>query len=175
MLFDVMINSIGRSDNPSVRVYNDSEYLRPKGGVYDFVAGSTDGVGATLGGASLSGGAVDNGNNRYAGVTGDIAGLKLEMPNNVSSATIYYGESFLSKLTSYLDDVTSPVGTLAKSTVEANSSISEYNEEMMKIDDKIASLTDRYMTQFSAMESAVTSFKKTGEFLTGFIDSLKSK
>ena len=172
MLFDVMINSIGRSDNPSVRVYNDSEYLRPKGGVYDFVAGSTDGVGATLGGASLSGGAVDNGNNRYAGVTGDIAGLKLEMPNNVSSATIYYGESFLSKLTSYLDDVTSPVGTLAKSTVEANSSISEYNEEMMKIDDKIASLTDRYMTQFSAMESAVTSFKKTGEFLTGFIDSL---
>ncbi len=172
MLFDVMINSIGRSDNPSVRVYNDSEYLRPKGGVYDFVAGSTDGVGATLGGASLSGGVVDNGNNRYAGVTGDIAGLKLEMPNNVSSATIYYGESFLSKLTSYLDDVTSPVGTLAKSTVEANSSISEYNEEMMKIDDKIASLTDRYMTQFSAMESAVTSFKKTGEFLTGFIDSL---
>ena len=172
MLFDVMINSIGRSDNPSVRVYNDSEYLRPKGGVYDFVAGSTDGVGATLGGASLSGGAVDNGNNRYAGVTGDIAGLKLEMPNNVSSATIYYGESFLSKLTSYLDDVTSPVGTLAKSTVEANSSITEYNEEMMKIDDKIASLTDRYMTQFSAMESAVTSFKKTGEFLTGFIDSL---
>jgi flagellar hook-associated protein 2 len=172
LLFDVMINSIGRSDNPSVRVYNDSEYLRPKGGVYDFVAGSTDGVGATLGGASLSGGAVDNGNNRYAGVTGDIAGLKLEMPNNVSSATIYYGESFLSKLTSYLDDVTSPVGTLAKSTVEANSSITEYNEEMMKIDDKIASLTDRYMTQFSAMESAVTSFKKTGEFLTGFIDSL---
>ena len=96
-----------------MRVYNDSEYLRPKE-VYDFVAGSTDGVGATLGGASLSGGAVDNGNNRYAGVTGDIAGLKLEMPNNVSSATIYYGESFLSKLTSYLDDVTSQVGTLAK-------------------------------------------------------------
>jgi flagellar hook-associated protein 2 len=172
MLFDVMINSIGRSDNPSIRVYNDSEYLRPKGGVYDFVAGNTDGTGATLGGASLSGGAVDSNNNRYAGVTGDIAGLKLEMPNNVSSATIYYGESFLSKLTSYLDDVTSPLGTLAKSTVEANSSITEYNEEMIKIDDKIASLTDRYMTQFAAMESAVTSFKKTGEFLTGFIDSL---
>ena len=26
------------------------------------------------------------------------------------------------------------------------------------------------MKQFSAMESAVTGFKKTGEFLTGFID-----
>ena len=31
------------------------------------------------------------------------------------------------------------------------------------------------MSQFSAMESAVTGFKKTGEFLTGFIDSLNPK
>ena len=31
------------------------------------------------------------------------------------------------------------------------------------------------MIQFSAMETAVTSFKKTGEFLTGFIDALNPK
>ena len=43
------------------------------------------------------------------------------------------------------------------------------------MDEKIASMTERYMSQFSAMESAVTGFKKTGEFLTGFIDSLKPK
>ena len=171
LLFDVMINSIGKSDNPSVKVYNDSDVLKPKGGIYEFVV-SSDGTTATLGGATLSGGPVENGNNRYAGLSGDIAGLKLEMPSTVTSATIYFGESFLSKLTDYLDEVTSPVGTLAKGTVDANTSISEYNEEKMKIEDKIVSLRDRYMTQFAAMESAVTSFKKTGEFLTGFIDSL---
>jgi flagellar hook-associated protein 2 len=171
MLFDVMINSIGRSDNSDVIVTSDSEVLKPKGGIYDFVAG-TDGVGSTLGGVSISGGTIDNGNLKYAAVSGDVAGLKLEVPSTVTSAKIYFGESFLSKLTDYLDDVVSPVGTLAKSTVEANSSITEFNEEMLKIDDKIVSLTDRYMTQFAAMESAVTSFKKTGEFLTGFIDSL---
>ena len=168
MLFDVMINSIGRSDNPSVRVYSDSTILKPKGGVYDFVGG-TD---ATLGGASISGGILSDGSYRYSGVSGDISGLKLEMPGTVTSAKIYYGESFLSKLTDYLDDVTSPLGSLAKGKLDANSSISEYNEERLKIEDKIASLTDRYTTQFAAMESAVTSFKKTGEFLTGFIDSL---
>ena len=166
-----MINSIGKSDNPSVKVYNDSDVLKPKGGIYEFAV-SSDGTTATLGGATLSGGSVENGNNRYAGLSGDIAGLKLEMPSTVTSATIYFGESFLSKLTDYLDEVTSPVGTLAKGTVDANTSISEYNEEKMKIEDKIVSLRDRYMTQFAAMESAVTSFKKTGEFLTGFIDSL---
>mgnify|MGYP001364332669 CR=1 FL=1 len=37
---------------------------------------------------------------------------------------------------------------------------------------KIEAIRQRYMTQFAAMESAVTGFKKTGEFLTGFIDSL---
>ena len=168
MLFDVMINSIGRSDNPSVRVYSDSTILKPKGGVYDFVGG-TD---ATLGGASISGGILADGSYRYSGVSGDISGLKLEMPGTVTSAKIYYGESFLSKLTDYLDDVTSPLGSLAKGKLDANSSISEYNEERLKIEDKIASLTDRYTTQFAAMESAVTSYKKTGEFLTGFIDSL---
>ena len=90
-------------------------------------------------------------------------------------ATIYYGQSFLSKLTDYLEDVISPVGTLAKSSAQANSSISEYTEDQAKLDEKIASMTERYMSQFSAMESAVTGFKKTGEFLTGFIDSLKPK
>ncbi len=174
MLFDVMMNSIGSSDNPNVRVYNDSSVLKPKGGVYDFVS-DTDGNNATLNGSSISGGPVGDGSFKYAGTSGDLAGLKLEMTGSVSSAKIYFGESFLSKLTSYLDDVTSPVGTLAKSTTKANTSISEFNDEMMKIDDKIASLTDRYMTQFAAMESAVTSFKKTGEFLTGFIDSLNQK
>ena len=171
MLFDVMMNSIGRSDNPSVRVYNDSDVLKPKGGIYDFVAGA-NGENATINGSSISGGAIEGGKYRYAGVSGDIAGLKLEATGLVTSARVYFGESFLSKLTTYLDDVTSPVGTLAKSTVKANSSITEFNEEMVKIDDRIVSLTDRYMTQFAAMESAVTSFKKTGEFLTGFIDSL---
>jgi flagellar hook-associated protein 2 len=171
ILFDVMINSIGSSDNSSIRVYNDSDVLRPAGGVYDFVAAS-NGSDATLNGSSISGGDIGDGTHKYAAITGDLAGIKIEVPSTVSSAKIYYGESFLSKLTDYLDDVTSPVGTLADSTSKANSSISEYNEERIKIDDRIASLTDRYMTQFAAMESAVTSFKKTGELLTGFIDSL---
>ena len=85
MLFDVMINSIGRSDNPDVIVTSDSQVLKPKGGIYDFVAG-TNGVGSTLGGVSISGGAIDNGNFKYAAVSGDVAGLKLEAPSTVTDA-----------------------------------------------------------------------------------------
>ena len=70
MLFDVMMNSIGSSDNPNVRVYNDSSVLKPKGGVYDFVS-DTDGNNATLNGSSISGGPVGDGSFKYAGTSGD--------------------------------------------------------------------------------------------------------
>ena len=43
------------------------------------------------------------------------------------------------------------------------------------LDARVVSMRDRYMTQFSAMEAAVSGFNKTGEFLTGFIDSMKPK
>jgi flagellar hook-associated protein 2 len=171
ILFDVMINSLARSTNPSVSVSHTSTILQPKGGVYSFVENSTDGTNATLGGTSLAGGAA-NGLRSYAGVSGDISGLRISTLGSAQSASIYYGQSFLSKLTDYIGDLTSPVGTLATSTTKASSSIAEFNEDRDKLDERITSLTDRYVTQFSAMESAVTSFKKTGEFLTGFIDSL---
>ena len=175
ILFDVMINSLARSSNPSVKVTHPSTVLQPAGGVYNFVESSTDGDNASLGGISLVGNTSSGGTRSYAGVSGDISGLRVEATGSAQSATIYYGQSFLSKLTDYLEDVISPVGTLAKSSAQANSSISEYTEDQAKLDEKIASMTERYMSQFSAMESAVTGFKKTGEFLTGFIDSLKPK
>ena len=79
---------------------------------------------------------------------------------------------FFSKLESYVKDLVSSTGTLAKSENQASSSIAEYNEDKVDLEERIEAIRMRYMTQFSAMESAVTGFKKTGEFLTGFIDSL---
>ena len=78
----------------------------------------------------------------------------------------------MSKLTDYINEVVSSTGVLASSKTKANTSISEFNEDKADLDAKIESIRDRYMTQFSAMEAAVTGFKKTGEFLTGFIDAL---
>jgi flagellar hook-associated protein 2 len=175
LLFDVMINSLAKSNNPSVEVTSPSSVLSPKGGVYSFIENSVDGGSATLGGASLVGNTTESGMRQYAAVSGDTSGLRLTATGSAQTATIYFGQSFLSKLTEYIDDVTSSVGILATSTTKASSSISEYTEEQAKLDERIASMTERYMSQFSAMESAVTGFKKTGEFLTGFIDSLNPK
>lgn len=174
ILFDVMVNSLAKSSNPLVKVTHTSNILQPKGGVYNFVESSTDGSNGTLSGVGLTGSAVD-GIRDYAAVTGDTAGLRISSSGTAQSATVYYGQSFLSKLSIYIEDLTSAVGTLAKSTTQANTSISEYTDDKASLDEKILAMTDRYMSQFSAMESAVTGFKKTGEFLTGFIESMNPK
>ena len=102
-------------------------------------------------------------------------GLKLTVSGNVSSATIYYGQSLADKLISYIEDIVSATGDLEKSKTRASSLISEYNENKATMDAKVESMRERYMQQFSAMEAAVSGFNKTGEFLTGFIDSMKPK
>jgi flagellar hook-associated protein 2 len=174
ILFDVMVNSIARSSNASVTASHTSTILQPKGGVYNFVENTTDGQNATLSGVALTGDE-SSGTRSYAAVSGDSAGLRISSTGSMQSASIYYGESFLSKLSSYIKDLTGPVGTLAQSTTQATSTISEFTEEKASLDEKIAAMTERYMAQFSAMETAVTGFKKTGEFLTGFIDAMKPK
>ena len=175
ILFDVMVNSLAKSSNPSVEVTSPSTIVSPKGGVYNFAESATDGNNATLGGTSLVGNTTDSGMRQYAAVSGDVAGLRLTSVGTAQTATIYYGQSFLSKLTDYIKEVTSSVGILATSSSKAGTSISEYTEDQAVLEEKIAKMTERYMSQFSAMESAVTGFKKTGEFLTGFIDSLNPK
>ncbi len=171
ILFDVMMNSLATSDNPNLKVEHTSEVLQPKGGVYNFIGGG-DGTGASLGGTSLTGSVLSNGDIKYVGVSGDISGLKLEGPATVTSAKVYYGQSFMSKLTKYIDELVATTGTLANSKTKATKEIADYSDEQTNLDERIASLRERYMNQFSAMESAVTGFKKTGEFLTGFIDAL---
>ncbi|MDC3075935.1 flagellar filament capping protein FliD [Paracoccaceae bacterium] len=171
ILFDVMLNSMASSDNPLVTVSHESDILQPKGGVYNFV-GESGGNPATLNGVTLSGSTLTDGTNIYTATTGDGMGLRFQVSGSVSSATVFYGESFFSKLESYIKDVVSSTGVLAKSETQASTSISEFNDDKVDLEAKIEAIRQRYMTQFSAMESAVTGFKKTGEFLTGFIDSL---
>ena len=142
-----------------------------KGGVYNFV-GENNGNSATLNGIALVGSTLADGTKKYTATSGDVTGLRLQVSGSANSATVYYGESFFSKLESYVKDLVSSTGTLAKSENQASSSIAEYNEDKVDLEERIEAIRMRYMAQFSAMESAVTGFKKTGEFLTGFIDSL---
>ena len=173
ILFDVIVNSMATSDNALVSASQTSTVLIPKAGSYNFVS-NNDGT-ATLGGTALSASTLADGTNQYISTTGDTKGLRLTVSGNVSTATVFYGQSLADKLSSFIEDMVSATGDLEKSKSRASSLISEYNEDKANLDTKVESIRERYMQQFSAMEAAVSGFNKTGEFLTGFIDSMKPK
>ena len=173
ILFDVIVNSMATSDNPLVAASQTSTILVPKAGSYNFV--SNDDGSATLGGTALSASTLSDGTKQYLSTTGDTKGLKLTVSGDVSTATVFYGQSLADKLLSFIEDMVSATGDLEKSKSRASSLISEYNEDKANLDTKVESIRERYMQQFSAMEAAVSGFNKTGEFLTGFIDSMKPK
>ena len=78
ILFDVMVNSLARSNNPLSNCIILVIYYNPKGGIYSFSENSVDGNNASLNGVSLSGNGVSNGIRGYAAVTGDTAGLRIQ-------------------------------------------------------------------------------------------------
>ena len=85
--------------------------------MYSFVGEDGDNA-ATLDGVALSGSTLADGTKKYTATIGDGTGLRFSVSGSVTSANVYYGESFLSKLESYVKDLVSSTGVLAKSEIK---------------------------------------------------------
>jgi flagellar capping protein FliD len=55
--------------------------------------------------------------------------------------------------------------TIADREFQLNADITDADDTLAALDEKVTELTDRYNAQFGAMEVAVNSFKKTGEYM----------
>ena len=91
-----------------------------------------------------------------------------------SSGSVYYGQSLLDKLTSY---ITTSLNNTGSGSVEnristLNNELTKQNDLLNELDTQFESTRSRYMQQFSAMESAVTSLKSTGEYLTNLFEAM---
>ena len=127
---------------------------------------------AKLDGIAMTSGTNADGSTFYASTLGDASGFKITPSQTVENANIFYGESLVEKLTSYTSKILSVSGELASKKIEINDDIATFNEDLTKIDDLSITLEKRYKKQFSAMESAISSLKNTGDFLTNLMDSL---
>ena len=126
---------------------------------------------ATLDGVEMS---ADIGNNIFTNISGDAAGLKVKYSGLGESGSVYYGQSLLDKLTSY---ITTSLNNTGSGSVEnrittLNNELTKQNDLLSELDTRFESTRSRYMQQFSAMESAVTSLKSTGEYLTNLFEAM---
>ena len=168
--FDAIFNSSFSSDSSFLNIEKNLT-IKPKPGKYSFVFDTGNSV-AKLDGIAMTSGTNSDGSTFYASILGDASGFKITPSQTVENANIFYGESLVEKLSSYTSKILSVSGELASKKIEINDDIATFNEDLTKIDDLSITLEKRYKKQFSAMESAISSLKNTGDFLTNLMDSL---
>ena len=134
---------------------------------------STTGTGGTVG-ASLTNSALEQTSLGFRTTSGDALGLSMNVTAPGASAYISIGNSFLSGLSEYLSQILTPKGILTTKTDNLNKDITEYNEDLVDLDEEIEKTRQRYKEQYGEMEATVNSFKKTGEYLTNYMDAQNS-
>ena len=125
---------------------------------------------ATLDNVSMS---ADSTNSTFTITSGNAAGMKVKYSGLGTDATVYYGQSLIEKLTTYLTEILdNSSGQLKTRETTINKEVTAQTTLLTNLDTQMESLRDRYILQYTTMEQAVTSLKSTGEYLTNLFDAM---
>ena len=80
----------------------------------------------------------------------------------------------IDSLRTFTKSVLTPGNAIDGKISNYNEEITDYKDELLKLEVAMETTRARYTEQFAAMESAVSSFKKTGEYLDNFMESWKA-
>ena len=128
---------------------------------------------ATLDGLELSSITNNDGNSFFvsSGNAQNTSGIKISETQPVTASSVFYGRSLVDELDQFLESALKSSGLITSGKFEINSQLDEFNSDLLEIDEKILVLTDRYKSQFTAMEQVVTSLKSTGDYMENLLDA----
>ena len=169
-VFDSVFTSMFSSSSSNLKVETSNATSKPTPGAYTY---TNDGSIVSLGGVQMASYTDASGNTYYVSEATATSGIKITETENVTSAYVYYGKSIIEQISEYIDLSLSSTGTLSKTETTAAKDLSNLKLDLLDVDEKVESLTERYKKQFSAMESAVTSLKSTGDYLTNMMEAWK--
>jgi flagellar hook-associated protein 2 len=117
----------------------------------------------------------DVANNTFTISTGNAAGLKVKYSGVGADATVYYGQSLIEKLTTFLTDtLNTSSGQISTRETTISKEVTDQSELLVDLTAQTESLRNRYIQQFTSMEKAVTSLKSTGDYLTNLFEAMNS-
>ena len=131
---------------------------------------------ATLTDSNSTSDTMTAGTNRFGYAKSAIGatGLILDTSKTTANTNVYMGRSMLQNLSKYVDDVLTLNGDIDEKIYNLEDDVDDLIEEQEALDLQIANQRAIYIEKFTAMETAVSSFKKTGEFLDNLIKSWNS-
>ena len=106
--------------------------------------------------------------------SGDARGLALTMLGDGEDANIYIGKSLMQTIQEFTENILVPNNDIDIKIKGYNDDIIEFNDKITELNERMENQRARYVEQFTAMESSVASFKKTGDLLTNFMDSWRA-
>ena len=77
----------------------------------------------------------------------------------------------IAELDEFLENSLKSSGLVNSGKLEINSKISEFNLDLIDVDEKVKTLTERYRSQFTSMEQVVTSLKSTGNYMENLMNA----
>ncbi len=129
------------------------------------VAGSIGGVAATGSGQMLTG---------AAGSPSD--GLKLEITGGIlgDRGTVDFSQGYAYQLGNLITNYTSSNGLITMGKNGVNSAIKNLNDDRDSLNTKLALMQARYLKQFSALDTLISSMTQTQSFLTQQLDQISN-
>lgn len=141
---------------------------------FGFTVGQTD-TGQDVAG-SIGGVAAEGFGRFLTGQSGATDGLKIEITGGVTGAlgAVTFSRGISSQLARATDGFLGIDGAFNGVTRSINESLEEIVDERIKLDDKLARLETRLVSQFSAMDALVAQLNQTSSFLTTQLAGLES-
>ena len=115
----------------------------------------------------------DTGTN-YVASSGNALGLNLSTTLSDTTATVYMGMSLIDMMSNYFDDILQTNADIDDKLSLLNTAKKDYTLDLEVLETRMASKRDVYQQQFGAMEGSVSSFRKTGDYMTNFMESWRA-
>ena len=113
-------------------------------------------------------------NGRYLATAGSARGLAVTLLGGGQDTNIFIGKSLLEMVRDFAAPIISSTSDITTKISNYNKDVAEYKTDLEELAKRIESSRLRYTKQFSDMNSAVSSFKKTEELLTNFQEAWKA-
>jgi flagellar hook-associated protein 2 len=161
---EAMFNPTQRSDNPLIKITSAIGSTKP--GVYtltNIVAGSP--ASGTVDGVAFLPSATDP-TGLVASVTSDAAGLAIQPQGNVATATITVDGGLPGILQSIRDSLRTAGGVLDTLSDSLNTEKTKLADDRTKMESQESTYKDQLTAQFTAMQTAVASYKSIQSYMT---------
>lgn len=89
--------------------------------------------------------------------------------SNVTNLIVKVGSTYNGNI----DNLIGTTGSITVATSGLNATVKDYDNRIEKMQTQLTAIEARYRSQFSALDTLVSSLTSTGDYLTSFISSLK--